>query len=231
MAKKLKGTKAHQRYYVEVGGEQVLVPGVTTVLNLHGGNKQVLVNWANKLGLEGVDATEYSNRAKKIGSCAHHLIECDMLGTESDVSLYAPYEVEIARNALESYRAWRESDDVTPVFTEKGFSHGRLFYGGTVDMYGEFGDKLVLIDFKTATDIYPEHRYQVAAYWEMLSHHGLIVDEAWILSFPKENGNTFKKVTVQAEEKDILFEGFLGLLSLYRTERKLKEFQKGGTSK
>jgi len=232
--RKLKGTTAHQRYYVEVMGEKVLVPGVTTVTGLHGGSKNVLINWANRLGLEGTDAGAYSDRAKKIGTIAHYLIECDMKGEDLDndvVNLYAPYEVEVAESALDSYRAWRAQEGDIKVILSEAQLVSPLMFGGTVDLYAEVmvagKPKRVVIDYKTATDIYPEHKYQVTAYSNLLINNGYEVDEAWILGFPKERGETYKKVVLDWTEMSILWRGFVGLLELYHCEKELREFRKG----
>jgi hypothetical protein len=229
--RKLKGTTAHQRYYVEVEGEKVLVPGVTTVTGLHGGSKNVLITWANRLGLEGTDAGAYSDRAKKIGTIAHHLIECDMKGETPDLSLYAPYEVEVAESALDSYRAWRAQEGDIKVLLSEAQLTSPLLFGGTIDLYAEVtvgnATKNVIIDYKTATDIYPEHKYQVTAYAHLLLTNGYKVDEAWILGFPKEKGETYKKVVINWAEMDILWRGFCGLLDLYHCEKELRNFRKG----
>jgi len=60
MADKLKKkTKAHTRYYLADG---TLVPGSTTVCGVL--NKPALVRWANQLGLQGIDSTKYTDKAK-----------------------------------------------------------------------------------------------------------------------------------------------------------------------
>ena len=65
-------TKAHTRYRLTDG---TIVPGVTTVTGSQlGWNKQVLINWANRIGLTEIDSTKYKDDKADIGTLAHQMI-------------------------------------------------------------------------------------------------------------------------------------------------------------
>ncbi|MBR3805105.1 MAG: hypothetical protein IKJ14_07150 [Clostridia bacterium] len=82
MADKLKSmSKAHTRYYDSTGA---VVPGATTITGLL--NKPALVLWANRLGLEGIDSTKYVDKAAKIGTLIHYLVECHITKQTPDLT-------------------------------------------------------------------------------------------------------------------------------------------------
>jgi CRISPR/Cas system-associated exonuclease Cas4 (RecB family) len=225
---KLKGSQAHQRYYVENDGERIQVPGVTTIIGLHGGSKNILIKWANSLGLEGIDAGEYSRVAKEIGSCAHAMIEADTKGVEPDLSLFSEYAIEMAKNSYASYLNWKTQNHFIPIIQEEPLVSNNYMFGGTIDFYGTDEDgQFVLVDYKTATDVYPEHKYQVSAYARLLEENGYKVDKILIARFPKEAGSTYDSVEVPKEQVIVYFTGFLGLLSLYNCEKELRRMKRG----
>ena len=84
MADKLKkASKAHTRYYLQDG---TLVPGATTVTGLL--NKPALVKWANNLGLQGIDSSKYVDKAARVGTLIHSLVEAHITGKKADLSDY-----------------------------------------------------------------------------------------------------------------------------------------------
>ena len=102
MADKLKKvTKAHTRYYLSDG---TLVPGATTVTGLL--NKPALVKWANNLGLQGIDSSKYVDKAARVGTLIHALVEAHITGNKADLSDYTDLEKEMANVGFKKYLDW-----------------------------------------------------------------------------------------------------------------------------
>lgn len=164
-------------WYVDAKGDRI--PGVTTILG-EGLPKPALVNWAGNVtaeyavnrweelaGLEVSDrlkrlkGARYEDRdaAAKRGTEVHALAEQLTLGHEVKV----PDEL---RGHVESYCAFLDDWEPTPILTEVtviNYTHG---YAGTLDMvYRLPSGAVVLADIKTTrSGIYGEVALQLAAY-------------------------------------------------------------------
>ena len=57
--------------YVNSNGQEV--PSVTQILGVI--NKPALINWANKMGLQGIKTSEVLRNTADIGTLAHEIIE------------------------------------------------------------------------------------------------------------------------------------------------------------
>ena len=161
---KFEKTKAHQRYKLPDG---TVVPGVTTVLGIM--NKPALLNWAWKLGMEGIDFRKAKDQAADIGTIAHWLIECHLIGVEPDTGDFSPNDLDKAKLAVGKFIAWWEAGSFTLVSSEKQLvASVKPYYGGTLDiMARDIDGRVVLIDLKTSKAIYDEYWQQVAAYGEL----------------------------------------------------------------
>ena len=127
MADKLKkASKAHTRYYLQDG---TLVPGATTVTGLL--NKPALVKWANNLGLQGIDSSKYVDKAARVGTLIHSLVEAHITGKKADLSDYTDLEKEMAEVGFKKYLDWEKQHKVEPIFNEKGLENniGLYIYG------------------------------------------------------------------------------------------------------
>ena len=120
-----------------------------------------------------------SDKALDVGSEVHGLIEeyLNLSMTEDNFD----YKKWMLKNIPENYNeqvvsafnaflSWKEEHNLKPIELEKTVYGSR--WAGTLDFYGYFDDKLYVIDWKTSKPknkktgkgIYPENRYQVAAY-------------------------------------------------------------------
>tara|TARA_R100001463_G_scaffold130684_1_gene190235 strand:+ start:600 stop:974 length:375 start_codon:yes stop_codon:yes gene_type:complete len=85
------------------------------------------------------------------------------------------------------------------IWTEKTFTNKELNVGGCPDVLVKKHGKYILIDFKTSKKIYGDHLIQLGAYSELIKlEDGIIVDEAIIVRFPKDeeiNKPEIKKFT------------------------------------
>ena len=125
---------AHQRYRTTDGE---LVPGATTILNVI--NKPYLIQWANRLGLEGVDTNKYRDEAAAIGTLSHYLVECELKGETPDLKDYTPAQTFRSAYALASYHAWRaaEAETMESIGVELRLVSDKYRFGGTLDFYRE----------------------------------------------------------------------------------------------
>ena len=201
-----------RRRYRTADGESV--PGVTTVTGLLA--KPSLVRWANKLGLQGIDAGAYTERTARVGSLAHAMISAALLGEDFAAPDAAPEELEQARRSLAQFLAWREGHSLRPVHCESAFVSERLRYGGTVDCYCVLDGEPVLLDFKTGRSIYPEYFVQLAAYAQLLREQGFPVQELRVLRL---GGESWEEKSVRESER--WFSVFEYLLRVYYLKKEL----------
>ena len=216
MADKIKkSAKAHVRYKTSEGQ---IVPGATTITGLL--NKPFLVTWANRLGLEGIDSSKYTDEAAAVGTLAHALIQADLQGDPVDHDLYSKQQLDLAENALLSYYEWKSRHKIEPIFCEKQMVSDTMRYGGTIDCYCMLDGKPTLLDFKTGKAIYDEYFVQLAAYAELLRENGHEVDQVRILRVGRDETEGFEERSVPDTRK--YFEIFKNLLNIYYLKRELK---------
>jgi hypothetical protein len=215
---KLRGTKAHQRYYTTDGKQ---VPGATTVLGVL--NKPALVHWAWKLGMDGVDYKKFRDKAADIGTCAHYMVECEFKGEEPDLSLYSPDVVDKAENALIKFWDWRKEHDVQPIMSEAQMVSDKYLYGGTIDCYAMVDGAKTLLDIKTGKGIYDEHFHQLAAYERLLSESEYDVANVRILRIGRSEDEGFEEQVVSKERLVPHWNIFSSCIDIYYAQKCIKE--------
>ncbi len=220
-------SKVHQRYYVD----DVLVPGVTTVLGIL--NKPALVVWANRMGLQGIDTTKHVKTAADIGTICHRMIEDDiksMLGIEHeklDEKLYAPADIDKAENGMIRWLDFKMNNRFEPIESELQISSRKHGFGGTCDIYCRLNGKLTLLDIKTSSGIYDEMRHQVAAYKQLLVESGREVEQVAVLRVGKEDVGDLEISYIDQQKLDIHFGIFLSCLNIYQLNKKIRGRKNG----
>lgn len=187
---KTRGSKSHQKYMVD--GYQV--PGVTTVLNVLA--KPALIQWANRIGLEGVSVGAYVDALASIGTCAHYLVSADLKGETPDTGDFTANELEAASRCVEKFEEWRLSKDFTVVESELQMVSAKHKYGGTLDVLAMVDGRLNVIDLKTGKGIYPEMLVQAAAYAELAIEAGHKVEEIRILNIGRTENEPFQEQVI-----------------------------------
>lgn len=217
MTDKLKSmSKAHQRYYTSTGE---LVPGATTITGLL--NKPALVHWANQLGLQGIDSTKYVDKAAKIGTLIHYLVECHITKQKTELDDYTKTEQEIAQIGFKKYLDWESKHKIEPFFNEKGFASDKYKYGGTCDFYCCLDGVFTLIDFKSCKGIYDEQFCQVSAYSNLLKEKGYKVDQILILRIGRDETEGFEEKYIVPKQERVYFSIFKNLLKVYQSKKVL----------
>lgn len=214
----LETSRAHQRYRTSQGE---IVPGVTTVCGLL--NKPFLVRWANQQGLKGIDSTEYTRQAARIGTLTHEIIQ-HSLGSNNppDANDYTPNELELAEEAAEKFYKWRKDHDLETISMEEQLASDELKYGGAYDWYGVLDGKLTLMDLKTGKRIYDEYSIQLSAYRNLLTERDLKVERCIIVNPSREKGSVAEARSFDEPILDKSFEIFKHLLSIYHLKKELK---------
>lgn len=215
----------HQKY--EING--ITYPSVTTILGVI--NKPFLVPWANKLGREGINSTEYTKRIADIGTLTHALIQGHLEGEEVSLEGYPEDYKEEAKKGYNSYLLWESQHQVKPILSEESFISEDLGFAGTIDALMEIDGKLTLVDFKTSSAIHPEYLCQLSAYLELYKEKYKTEEKipAMILKVNKEDKPSFETAYLTDRMKYLSL--FYAAFSLYKAQQeasKLKlEINKG----
>lgn len=196
------------------------VPSVTTVLGVIA--KPWLVAWGNKLGLQGIDSTQFVTEAAGAGTLTHAAIEADLKGEPLDAALIAEFsdkERTAGRVAWRAYQSWLGQHELEPIFLEHQLVSEVMKVGGTVDLYARIDGRLAVIDFKTSARVYESHTVQLAAYRALLEEHGHPVDEVRVVLLPRE-------VLVIEHEGERVLEDTTHELDVFRAARALYDAQR-----
>ena len=211
--------KAKQKYRLADG---TVVPGTTTIVGEIAWNKGVLISWANKLGLNGIEARKFVDDKALIGSLAHALVLSELKGEKPDTSDYTANQIRQAENCLASYKEWRKGKVIMPVIVEEMLVSEDLRYGGTPDFYGEVDGVLTLVDYKTGKGIYSEATLQVAAYRNLIQEKGHPVKGVRILNIPRSDDEAFSEKILTDKELDAGWEIFKHLLCIWKLKGAVK---------
>ena len=212
-------SKAHTRYKLPDGTR---LPGVTTITKQLGWNTNVLMNWANKKGLEGIDTTKYVDNLADIGTLAHELVTNSLLNKATDMDDYSKNQIELAQNSANSFFRWAKGKKIKPILIETPLVSESLCYGGTPDIFAEVDGVKELIDLKTGSGIYPEMIIQVTAYQTLLGVHGHEADKVRILNIPRNKGESFMEKEITPEVGSIAWEIFVHCLQIYKLKKELR---------
>lgn len=214
-----KRAKAHQKYYTSDGTQ---VPGVTTILGVID-KSRMLVPWANKLGLQGIESGKYVDETAVIGTLAHEMVQEDLGGPMWDRAKYSPDQVDQAENSFLKYLEWAKGRDMATRFIEMQMVSEKHRFGGTVDWYGIMDGLFWLIDIKTSKALYPEHMYQVSAYRKLLEETGNKVDRVGILRIGRSEDEGFEFRSMSSPE---LTSGWKVFVSAHKLYLSVKDFER-----
>jgi len=154
--------------------------------------------------------------AGDIGTQAHKLVEKINRGETISDSEWDSLDVRV-QNAVNAYKKWRDKTGYVAIKNEQIIYSKKYKYAGTLDSLGEINNKLVLVDFKTSNNLYPEFWLQLSAYWNAykeLSPDQEITD-VYIVRFGKEDGD-FEAININ--DVSLMrkhFKTFLSALNIY----------------
>lgn len=190
----------HQQYRRKNG---TLVPGATTVIGDNiGWNGKSLISWAAFEARRGRDHNEIRERAARIGTMAHALIEAELTGEKKsfDNAEYASAEQQAAMTAYSAFRKFvQDGHELVVEHCEIQLASEKYAFGGTIDFVGKMNGEPVIIDFKTSSKIHPEHRIQISAYQELWREFSGKQYQPYLLHLDKKDGSySLKLVTTAA---------------------------------
>lgn len=132
-----------------------------------------------------------------------------------------PEEPRVAA-CVEAAVDWLNSHEVHPVHIERIVYSRKHRYVGKLDQLAIVDGQLTLVDWKSSKGIYPEHRFQTAAYvhaWE--EETGEKVQSRVLVKLGKDDGKFEPHPLARAEQnKD--WRGFLAALKLWRRLQEVK---------
>ena len=178
-----------------------------------------------------------SQKALDVGSEVHNAIERYLLAVMknkakagslvlSNLTSFKPIVENLskeARTAFGAFVQWAGDNNLKPISIEKTvYGNG---WAGTLDFFGYLNGKLYVLDWKSSKALYPEMRYQIAAYRSETPRMKQIDQsddkENWvetgcgILRLDKETGMPEFKDTSKSYEKDLsIFNAMVGLYFL-----------------
>lgn len=197
------------------------VCGVTTYLGVLA--KPALLDWAWKLGVQGLDFRKVRDQAGDIGTLVHYLILCGLKDEKPDLSMYTPRDVINANPPINKFDDWYDRHELEPILLETPLVSEVHSFGGTPDFYGKVDGKLTLLDFKTGKAIYDEAFYQVAAYRKLLVEHGHEVEQVRILRIGKSEDEGFEDRMVGNLEN--YWEIFLSCQKIYELQKQVRRMK------
>ena len=153
----------HSTYYDKYGNE---VPSVTTILKIV--NKPELIGWAHFMGTRHISIESILEKSSYFGNSMHDYLECYFTG-----GYYIPIFSELLneedyKKATNNFRWFIKDKTFKCILSEASRSNNT--FGGTLDYYGEFNGKKMLIDFKTSKDVYPTYLLQLGGYYELIKN-------------------------------------------------------------
>ncbi|MEA2037118.1 MAG: hypothetical protein U9O94_06390 [Nanoarchaeota archaeon] len=182
---------AYKRYKNKAGK---VLKGVTTITENLGWNKRVLVNWANRIGLQGTTTAEYTDPLKRIGTLGHAISLEQVGGDKPEYDKYTKDEINRAENCALSFFEWMKGKKIEGLKVEHRMVSEEHQFGGTCDFYAIVDGYYELIDLKTGSGIYEESKIQVAGGYTMLmEEHHHPVDRVRILNIPRSEGESFNE--------------------------------------
>jgi len=217
MEKSGKRIKAHIIYKNKEGKR---LPGTTTILGVL--NKPLLVPWANKLGLQGINVRDYVDDKADIGTLVHEMMFCDLKGIDVDCDYYTKIQIDIALNSFKKYLEWKKQHTIEPLVLEEPMTSEHYQYGGTIDNYCLLDGIPTLIDYKTCKALYPEHFIQVCAYRQLLRENGYKVKNCAILRVGRVEMEGFEFQEIHKKKIALCWKMFKYCLGIYNLQKQLR---------
>jgi len=179
------------------------------------------MNWANRMGLQGIDSNKYKDDKADIGTLAHAMVTDWLLGIKTDTSDYSKNQITAAENSALSFHEWAKNKQIKPILVEIPFVSEKYKFGGKPDIYADVDGKLELIDIKTGSGIYEEMIVQVATYGELLEEGGHMVEVIRILNIPRTEDEAFIERVIGKRQREIAWKIFRNCLRNYQLRKRL----------
>jgi hypothetical protein len=215
-----------------------LVPSVTEITGIVGGNNDGLLQWAVNQAMDCVreglkpgqkideltigrllETAKFAHRRQRddaaaIGKLVHGWVE-DRIKARLGLGPESPKPVnEKALAGVEAFLEWEQRERVQYVASERKIASQKHQYAGTLDILAKLSGALSLLDIKTNKRVSKQHYFQTAGYALALEEEsGEPLERRVILHLDKETGQP--KIHERTECKAD-FDAFLAARELYR---------------
>lgn len=221
--------------------------GCTSVLQ-HWGDKSGLINWAANCAVDYIEsvANEMSENAFQV--LQSHLDEARTAHTKKrdkagDKGTEVHAELEIMMNnwiegelvlpsdysdVVTKVRDWMLINDITPLKSEMPVYSIEHFYAGIADGVIEKDGKKYILDFKTSGYVYTTAFFQMGAYARAIREMkaGAEIAGCVVVHIPRGKSFNPEKNTYWFYDIEVLEQGFLNILSTYKTDQALQKLIK-----
>lgn len=182
--------------------------------------RQMAVEWLGDIRRDEQKAARAADKGKLVHSYIQTLLNRE-LGAVEPLPDIAPELLE----GVDQWVAWRKAVGMVPKFVEFTVHHPDYQYAGTTDCVGEIGGQLWIMDWKTTTGIYPNHKVQIAAYakaYKAMGHGEVVGGRCILIPTPKEGKSTpaFADIVALPDEIEELWSVFRACLHIYRWQSK-----------
>jgi hypothetical protein len=202
------------------------VPGTTTAIKTLS-ESEGLIHWAWKLGMQKINYKDVRNKAADVGTITHDLIEQHLTGGPEPESAQNARrnDYEKACRAFNAWREWLDTHDIHVEAFERPLVSERYRFGGTPDSLGRRGNGplVILPDWKTSKNVYPEYLAQMGGYAVLLEECGIAqIEESVVLRADKEKDMTWEAIWIGPEQLKQAKRAFLAALKAYEAREALK---------
>ena len=216
-------SKKHKAHIIYKTADGKRVPGVTTITGELGWSGRVLINWANRMGLQGIDTTKYVDDKADIGTLAHAMVTDYLQGKKTDTDDYSKNQIAAAENSALSFFEWVKGKKIKPMLIEQPLVSEAYLYGGKPDIFAKVDGVQGLIDIKTGSGIYPEMIIQVGGgYRQLLVENGYEVESIRILNIPRTGDESFVEKKISHKHCITAWMIFKNCLKIYQLKKELK---------
>lgn len=161
--------------------------GVTTVCDQYK-NNQALIRWAWNQGKAGIDFEATRDTAANIGTDVHDRVESFIHGRTHRTKLSLSEDIRKADKAFGAWSDWWRTQNIKIVETEVAQVCELHRFGGTFDALAVDGaGDLVMLDWKTSSNIYEGAIVQCAAYAHLVyANSGRMCKKMLVVNFTKK---------------------------------------------
>lgn len=177
----------------------IIVPGVTTILKTAYPTSPALIAWMIKEGIEEYKTGAKLKKAANIGTVVHEIIEKAEAGEKYEIP-----EIEEVKNCLKAYETFKKlrHPDERVIDAESIIASPKYGYAGKFDVLISLDGKTILRDYKTTSGIYSSALFQTALYQIALkSWKGIDVDYWQIVRFGKNGKFAWEKDVLTISDK------------------------------
>lgn len=212
------------------------VPGVTSILKCL--DKPALMPWAigitRDFWLSAVKSgrTDFEQIYKESWNASKNISK-DAADIGKNVHAYAEAHfkkkelpellTDQAKRGVEAFHKWLDAHKIEILASERIVFSKEHYYAGTCDFVAKIDGEIGVGDIKTSSGIYPDMRFQTAAYQHALEEEkGMKFPVRWIIRFDKKKKTgDFEVKTFRDFETD--FGGFKAALTIHRTLQSIKQ--------